>query len=191
VAAACENPGMLTRAPHLGDVAALDLLHVEAWQAAYAGKMPQQVLDRAVPGSRVAMWERLITAGAGPREHIVVAEVDGEVAGFAHTGPCRDGDDGVPGGLGELFAINVKPSWWGKGVGKLLLAAAHGDLRAEGFGAAILWVLPGNDRARRFYEAHGWSADGETREVTMAGAAIPEVRYRIALAATDPRAATA
>lgn len=179
---------MLTRAPHLADVAALDLLHSEAWQAAYAGKMPRQVLDRAVPGSRVAMWERTICAGDGPREHTVIAEVDGEVAGFAQTGPCRDGDDGTPGGLGELYAINVKPSRWGGGVGRLLLAAAHDNLRAEGFGAAVLWVLPGNDRARRFYEAHGWAADGETREVTMAGAAIPEVRYRIALAAAQPAA---
>lgn len=174
---------MLTRTPNPGDVAALDLLHAEAWQAAYAGLMPQQVLDRAVPGSRLAMWERMITAGDGPREHTVVADVDGEVAGFAQTGPCRDGDEGTPGGLGELYAINVKPSCWGKGVGKLLLAAAHDNLRTEGFGAAVLWVLPGNARARRFYEARGWSADGVAREVTMAGAAVPEVRYRISLAA--------
>jgi len=182
---------MLTRAPNLGDVAALDLLHAEAWQAAYTGKMPRQVLDRAVPGSRVAMWERMIRTGDAPREHTVVAEVDGEVAGFAQTGPCRVGDDGTPGGLGELYAINVKPSRWGRGVGRLLLAAAEENLRAEGFGAAILWVLPDNDRARRFYEAHGWSADGVSREITMAAALIPEVRYRIALAAPEPGAATA
>jgi GNAT superfamily N-acetyltransferase len=185
---------MLTRSPHLGDVAALDLLHAEAWQAAYAGKMPQQVLDRAVPGSRLAMWERVITAGDGPREHTIVAEADGEVAGFAQTGPCRADDDGTPGGpgeLGELYAINVKPAWWSKGVGRLLLTAAHDNLLAEGFGSAILWVLPDNDRARRFYEAHGWSADGGAREVTMAGAPIAEVRYRISLAASEPGAATA
>lgn len=191
---------MLTRTPNLGDVAALDLLHAEAWQAAYAGKMPRQVLDRAVPGSRLAMWKRTITAGDAPRSHTVVAEADGEVAGFATTGPCRDDDGGTEAGtqtgtalgdLGELYAINVKPSWWGKGVGKLLLATAQDNLRSEGFGAAILWVLPDNDRARRFYEAHGWFADGAAREITMAGAAIPEVRYRISLAATPPGAATA
>ena len=37
-----------------------------------------------------------------------------------------------------------------------------------------LWVLRDNARARRFYEGHGWRADGTER---VAGGVV-EVRYR-------------
>lgn len=168
---------MLTRAPRPEDAPALGRLHAAAWQEAYQGRMPAQVLERATPENRTAMWERMIAAGTNPREHTVVAEVDGEVAGFAYTGPCRD--EGAPGGLGELFSINVAPKWWSRGVGRLLLGVAEDALSAEGFDESVLWVLPSNIRARRFYEVNGWTADGGAREVTMAGASIPEVRYRI------------
>jgi hypothetical protein len=39
-----------------------------------------------------------------------------------------------------------------------------------------------NDRARRFYEALGWQADGAVRTDTqLTGTAVHEVRYRTAL----------
>jgi RimJ/RimL family protein N-acetyltransferase len=43
---------------------------------------------------------------------------------------------------------------------------------------AVLWVLPGNRRARRFYEAAGWVADGAERSAEVQGVVVPEVRYR-------------
>ena len=39
-----------------------------------------------------------------------------------------------------------------------------------------LWVLADNARARRFYERHGWTADGASQALTIPGAPI-EVRY--------------
>jgi hypothetical protein len=56
----------------------------------------------------------------------------------------------------------------------------------EGYREAILWVLAGNERARRFYEAAGWTLDGaqKTEHIGGAGAAagagttVTEVRYR-------------
>jgi class 3 adenylate cyclase/MFS family permease len=39
-------------------------------------------------------------------------------------------------------------------------------------------VLPGNRRARRFYEAAGWVADGAERSAEVQGVVVPEVRYR-------------
>jgi GNAT superfamily N-acetyltransferase len=47
--------------------------------------------------------------------------------------------------------------------------ALHDDaveaLRAGGVSTGRLWVLEHNARARRFYERHGWRADGTTRVV--------------------------
>ena len=47
-----------------------------------------------------------------------------------------------------------------------------------GFAESVLWVLPGNARARRFYEVAGWVADGSSRESEVLGVSVPEVRYR-------------
>ena len=39
-----------------------------------------------------------------------------------------------------------------------------------------LWVLADNARARRFYKRHGWTAEGASQPMTIAGAPI-QVRY--------------
>ena len=176
---------MLIREPTSEDVAALGRLHAEAWQSAYAGLMPAEVLGRVTVERRTERWTRILADGVGLDERIEVAEADGQIVGFAHTGPCRDED--AADGLGELYAINVAPAWWGKGAGPALLEAARRSLAVAGFGSAVLWVLPGNMRARRFYEARGWISDGAAREIQFGGARIPEVRHAIDLRAPDRR----
>ena len=61
------------------------------------------------------------------------------------------------------------------------MRAALSVLRDEGYGAATLWVLERNPRARRFYEAAGWIADGAVKDDTYLGTPVREVRYRISL----------
>jgi hypothetical protein len=43
----------------------------------------------------------------------------------------------------------------------------------------VLWVLEGNARARRFYEAMGWLPDGGRQLLEMVGAKLYEIRYRL------------
>jgi ribosomal protein S18 acetylase RimI-like enzyme len=134
------------------------------------------VLAAVTADSRTRMWERVMATPRAAREGIMVAEIGGVAAGFAWTGACRD--EGAPESLGELQAINLDPEHWGTGAGSALLLAAHDALAEAGFAEAILWVLPDNSRARRFYEAHGWLADGAERDVELGGGQkIPEVRY--------------
>ncbi len=52
---------------------------------------------------------------------------------------------------------------WGTGAGRLLMSAFVERLRESGFEDATLWVLDDNPRARRFYEAAGWTLDGGSR----------------------------
>jgi RimJ/RimL family protein N-acetyltransferase len=56
------------------------------------------------------------------------------------------------------------------------MATALGALRKEGFRRVTLWVLEGNARARRFYEAAGLVPDG-ARQLLEMGTPVPEVRY--------------
>jgi RimJ/RimL family protein N-acetyltransferase len=166
---------MMIREPATADVPALGRLHAEAWQAAYEGQMPAELLAGITVERRTTMWQRILGSERRDRQRIAIADIDGEAVGFAWTGPCRD-EDG-PEGAGELFAINVSPKHWGSGAGAALLDAAHSALSDEGFTQAVLWVLPGNARARRFYERSGWIADGVTREERDGEFVIPEVRY--------------
>ncbi|NUU24561.1 MAG: GNAT family N-acetyltransferase, partial [Streptomycetaceae bacterium] len=78
----------------------------------------------------------------------VVATVDGEVAGFVMV----VGD--------EVEQVYVAASHRGSGVAAVLIAEAERLVRAGGHGRAWLAVVPGNTRARRFYERHGWSDEG-------------------------------
>jgi GNAT superfamily N-acetyltransferase len=166
-------PGAVTvRHATVDDAPALGRLHVRAWQAAYRGQMPDDYLDGLRPEERAAGWERGLLRDRA-RDPVLVAERDGGVVGFAVVGAAGD-----PQGAGELYAINVDPDHWGTGAGRALLLAAHEQLARLGYGEAVLWVLPGNRRARRFYEAAGWVADGAERSAEVQGVVVPEVRYR-------------
>jgi ribosomal protein S18 acetylase RimI-like enzyme len=158
------------------DAPAVGRLHVRAWQAAYRGIMPDDFLDGLRADDREAMWRR-IASEPPARSFLFVVERDAEVVGFASVGPANPPTDGD--GIGELYAINVDPDAWGSGAGAALLVEATDGLRRLGFEAAVLWVLPANQRARRFYERNGWSATGEEKiETLRAGVTVRELLYR-------------
>jgi GNAT superfamily N-acetyltransferase len=153
------------------DAEAVARVHVQTWQAAYAHALPQDQLMALSIENRAEMHRR-----SPP----VVAEVDGAVVGFVAVGPTHDDY-----GDGELYAIYVLPDNWGTGVGRALMAAGEERLRHLGHQNAHLWVLDDNPRARRFYEAAGWSTDGTTRTIEIFGMKVPEARYTKALYAAS------
>jgi len=168
----------------VADAPAMGRLHVRAWQAAYRGHMPDDYLDGLRASERAAGWERALGRDR-PRSAVLVAELDGEVVGFAALGPAED-----PEGAGELYAINVDPDHWGTGAGPTLLEAVQGELARLGFAETVLWVLPANARARHFYERAGWASDGAERTVDVLGVTVPEVRYRRRSSSPESSSAT-
>ena len=153
------------------DARSIAEIHVETWRAAYAGVMPQRVLDELDVEARERMWR---SWAAAPDWAAFVAQQRGRIVGFASVGPSRD-----PEGLGEVAAIYVSPSVWGTGAGRALMDAGIGWLK-ERWSEAILWVAEENPRARRFYERYGWELDGGRKVDEVApGAVVAEVRYRI------------
>jgi GNAT superfamily N-acetyltransferase len=154
------------------DAAGLALVHVRAWQAAYAGLMPQAYLDGLDVAVRAQAWLRRLKQGSP--EPLLVATIDEDIAGFVTYGAGRDAESG---GAGELYALNVHPDHWSAGVGSALLSAAQVGLAGLGHDRAVLWVVPGNARARRFYERHGWAVEDVERIAEIQGVTVPEVRY--------------
>ena len=66
---------------------------------------------------------------------------------------------------------------WRKGIGMLICQHAERLLHGRGCALAVLWVLEENDRARRFYEAMGFQADGASKMVSP-GTPLESIRYR-------------
>ena len=168
----------------VADAPAMGRLVARAWQAAYRGQMPDAYLDGLRPEDRAAYWDGVLRR-EDRRGAVLVAERAGEVVGFAAAGPSPD-----PEGAGELYAINVDPAHWGTGAGRALLEAAQAELDRMGFAESVLWVLPGNVRARRFYERAGWTADGAEKTSEAFGVGFDEVRYRRRPSSADSSSAT-
>jgi GNAT superfamily N-acetyltransferase len=80
--------------------------------------------------------------------------------------------------VGEIVAIYLASTAWGKSVGRALMAAALAQLSAIGYQEATLWVLDTNVRARTFYEKAGFSPDGAAKLDDRGEFQLREVRYR-------------
>jgi GNAT superfamily N-acetyltransferase len=147
-------------------------VHVRAWQAAYRGLIPDDYLDGLRPEDRAQRYD--FTAHDPGRPRTLVALDADALLGFATIAPARDGDAA---GRGELCALYVDPDRWGRGIGRALVAAARGEIHRLGFSAAVLWVVAGNTRAQRFYQADGWTPDGLLRQRQIWHATVDTVRY--------------
>jgi ribosomal protein S18 acetylase RimI-like enzyme len=104
--------------------------------------------------------------------------------GSSRVGGEMDAEDVT---RGEVYALNVDPDRWGHGVGRALLAAGCGHLRAVGFATAVLWVHPDNARACRFYRASGWRADGTKRHHDALGIGRSPAGGRTRTSGASPR----
>ncbi|MGX1090242.1 ribosomal protein S18 acetylase RimI-like enzyme [Streptomyces albogriseolus] len=154
-------------------------MRVRGWRHAYRGMIPQAYLDAMDVAAEAGKQRARLAAGDGSVVNLVAEAADGTLAGWAAYGPYRDGE--VRTGDGELYALYLPPERIGQGVGLALLTEVTGRCAAAGLPRMFLWVLKENARARRFYEAAGFAADGAEEPFEVAGAVVPEVRYVRAL----------
>jgi GNAT superfamily N-acetyltransferase len=165
----------LIRPADTSDAARLGEVHVAAWQWAYRGLMPDEVLDSLRPDARARAWEHML----GERDsgfQAWVAEVDGEVIGFASSGAPLDDD--LPEGSVELMAIYLLEPYLHTGIGSQLIEAAESAWVDQGSQLGVLWVLEDNTGTIEFYERHGWYHDGSRRDHQVAaGVTVPTLRY--------------
>jgi GNAT superfamily N-acetyltransferase len=157
---------VLLRTATDADLPAVGDLHYRSRADAYAGLVSPTALTFGDGGALGEWWaERLRWEND---THRLTVAVDGDtVVGFTYVGPSPAA------GVCELYAIHVAPERVGTGVGRMLMTDALPYLGPR----AVLWVLEGNTRARRFYEKGGWVADGETRQAPMGGVVTHQVRY--------------
>jgi GNAT superfamily N-acetyltransferase len=144
---------MHIRPATIADAKAMAHVRVSAWQQAYRGILPDELLDSMDEAAITERWRKVVLPNPGPGIFNLVAEDEtGQVMGFAAGGPERSNDLEYP---GEVFALYVLPGSQRCGSGRALVEASAERLLAQGFLGLLIWVLADNRIGRSFYEKIG------------------------------------
>ena len=87
----------------------------------------------------------------------VVAQIDGEIIGWAGAGPYRDRE--CYRGIGE-FSMYVHRDWRGRGVGDLLVVALINEAERLGLWKLLSRIFPFNEASRALCRKHGFREVG-------------------------------
>ena len=149
------------------DAEALGRVHATCWHETYDHLISKAALEKISPRRMAELW----THGAvqGPDFRMFAALVDGEIVGFAGSGPARDKD--APRNR-ELYFIYLLDAHHGTGIGQKLFDAVIGADEE-----VYLWVADDNPRAHRFYTRNGFSLDGASHTEPFLGETLTEVRF--------------
>ncbi len=126
--------------------------------------MPAEELTADDESATVTLWEAagltrpwndpradFRRALEGPSSTVLGVRRDDALVGAAVVG-----EDGH---RGWLYYVGVAPAHQGRGVGRVLVAAAEGRLRTRGVAKALLMVRRENDAVRGFYASVGFAEE--------------------------------
>lgn len=161
------------------DALAISEIRVAAWQSAYRTILPGDYLQSLDPASNLDGLSRLISERS--LEFLVaMPDSDSPICGFSISGVPRYE---APVGVVELWALNVSPASWGRGIGRALVSACL-DSAAQAENELVeLWVLSKNQRAIRMYESAGFLPTGRDRSTSeLTGHPLHELCYSYSIA---------
>lgn len=142
-------------------------VYAESWRSAYRGIVPQEYLDnldaRRFMGFITEDLPRIWLASDG--EHIV---------GSSSYSAARDKDKP---GWGEIVSIYLLPGYTRRGIGTGLLRASMDSLFKMNCKKIYCFALEDNYPARDFYVKNGFFQGADSREITIGGKRLLEIRY--------------
>jgi ribosomal protein S18 acetylase RimI-like enzyme len=161
------------RAADPDDAVGIARVHTACWRETYFGILPDEMLAALDIDARANMWASALSA---PANLVSVLESAGEIVGFGACGDQRTPTLRITGYDAEIVAINLLRIAQGVGAGRTLMSHMVVWLAERGMKGVSLWVLAGNQNARRFYERLGAEICGE-REERLPQAVLKEVAY--------------
>ncbi|WP_457417780.1 N-acetyltransferase family protein [Roseateles sp. P5_E7] len=154
------------------DADAIADLHATSWRSAYRGLLSDDFLDNGVIADRQAVWrERLLGPATAPAFGVVAEDATGQMIGFAYVLLHHDPVWGT-----LVDNLHVHPEHKGGGIGRRLLQAVATRLGAEHTQPLFLWVLDGNEPAKRFYARMGAEFAEQGMTDGLGGATLAEWR---------------
>ena len=153
---------------------AMSLIHARGWRDTYVGAVPQDYLDTQITDDR---WVPVFRENCLTRNGchgLLLYRGDTPVAclnycparkvNYNTAEICRFDNAGYE-DYGEIASFYTEPRERGKGYGGLLMEEALRRLKQMGHENAFVFVLRENERARKFYAAHGFAWDGTFNEI--------------------------
>lgn len=165
---------------------AMSLIHALGWRDTYAHAVPADFMAREITDDRwVEVFRRNYEDGTC--QGLLLYRNDAPVS-CVNFGPARlknynpgticTFDNRAYAGWGEITSFYTHPRERGKGYGGLLFDEARRRLRDAGHQNAFVFVLRENEKARRFYAAHGFSWDGTHADIPFPSDTIcVDLRY--------------
>ena len=166
---------VVEQAEELEQFQAMSRIHAMGWRDTYADALPVDWMKKNVTDDR---WvETFQEYARGGINHCLLLRRGADPVTALTYGPARIGDQSHGGGeivhfdaegyegWGEVISFYTHPAERGKGYGGLLLETALERMKKEGFSDIYLFVLRENEKARRFYERHGFAWDGTQQEI--------------------------
>lgn len=152
---------------------AMSLIHALGWRDTYVGYVPQAYLDSEITDDRwVSVFRKNFETGVCHglllyRDDTPVACINYCRARRANynTGEICSFDNAGYEDFGEIASFYTHPAERGMGYGGLLIEEALWRLKAEGYADAFVFVLRENEKAQRFYAAHGFAWDGTHNDI--------------------------
>lgn len=167
-----QSPPDSVRLARTSDVDDVARAQVAAWRSAYAGVLPEEVLQGLDADEIAWEWGRALLQ-PGPHRLLVALDADAGVVGAAAVGPAGDADAA---GSGEISLLVVDPAHWGQGHGSRLLQASVDHLIAGGHREAVTWVPLADEARRGFLQSAGWGPDTAYRDREIGDSLLREVR---------------
>ena len=156
------------RTAQVRDAAAIAHVHVQSWKTTYEGIVPKEYLASLSEEERVPLWRDRLTQGLS----VFLAEVEGEVVGFAAGGALREPHRAYD---AELYTLYLLKEVQGRGIGKALLRTVGEALIQRGHESMLVWVLEQNP-AVLFYKSAG-AQYLMTRQIEIGGTQLPELAF--------------
>ena len=155
-----NSPGVRLRLAKPEDVLCLSVLAMQVFLDTYATEGIRPEIAREVLYSY--SQEVFAAAVADPESRVCIAELAGNLIGFAQVTLGAMHDLAPAGRQAELLRLYVQEPFTGKHVGTMLLSQAE-YLASQG-GASVLWLTPWvhNHRALAFYLRRGYEDFGLT-----------------------------
>ncbi|KOG85364.1 acetyltransferase [Streptomyces varsoviensis] len=161
-------PEPIIRPAVLSDDAALAELDRRTWSPVHSVMAPPK-----------PPYGPFFTAGNLP-EYILVAELDGRVAGYLRLVPATPLPSNAH--VRQIQGLAVDETARGRGVARALLRASADEARRQAAVRLTLRVLGHNTPARRLYESEGFAVEGVLRgEFLVGGEYVDDVLMARAL----------
>lgn len=133
----------------------------EAIRQIYNHEVTTSTVTFDIEPRTLEVQRRWLSARSGAHA-VVVADVDGELAGFGSLSPWKDRPAYTTSVENSVY---VHRDYQGKGVGKALLAELVRLATAHGFHAMFARVVGGHDASIGLHKALGFETVGTEREV--------------------------